>query len=100
MTDKFEINEIAIYVRPGSQYFGCEVKILSDLTWFEDIFDVLTGEINKGFRYETDIKIRQDHFLTARPEWLKKKPRPRREIDQIVSWDDCLWRPKTVRQCK
>jgi hypothetical protein len=89
MTDKFEVGEIAIYVRPGSPHFGEEVRIESNLEYFCGGVDYLTGELPEdGYEYEfTMIGLLPGIYpWTARPEWLKKKPKPR-AIDEKVSWD-------------
>jgi len=93
----FEPGEIAIYVRPGSPYFGMEVVITQGLHFDVGGYDILLGEMfYSGMTYTIvspalSFAANKDWF--ANPEWLKKKPKPQREMDTQVSWDDCLWRP-------
>ena len=97
MTDKFEIGEVAIYVRPGSPFYGAEVKILSGLIFQNRVQDHLTGEYRDGgWRYFIDIPTGNPNGFTADPEWLRKKKPPRREIDEVTTWDKCLWKPREV----
>ena len=90
MTDKFQVGEICIYVRPGSPYFGKEVKILRGLTETNlGGVDHITGEkLNKlVMAYRIDgIPFRTGTWFNAIPEHLKKKPQ-KRDIDELVSWD-------------
>ncbi len=96
MADKFEIGEVAIYVRPGSPYYGQEVEILGGLTRYEPTQDHLGLEAAPYVGYQISSLIGDDWVMVSRPEWLRKKKPPRREMDQIVSWEDCAWRPATV----
>ncbi len=79
--DKFEIGEVAIYVRPGSPHYGKEVTVLSGLRPAASIVvDVLTGVESYGAKnlvYEiTDLyPALMLRAFTARPEWLRKKPK-------------------------
>ena len=96
--EKFEIGEIAIYVRPGSSYYGEEVTILSGLRPRKDGMDFVTGEYQILVNYLVyEISEPAERFTgpqrVAKPEWLRKKPK-RRECDKIVSWDSMPWRPK------
>jgi hypothetical protein len=101
MTDKFEIGEVAIYVRPGSPCFGRECTILGK-AGFLNSPDFLTGTINEPFfGYQISLgkidPINNEDVWAARPEWLQKKQRRLdRECDRKVSWDECLWKPKQV----
>jgi hypothetical protein len=89
MTDTFVCGEIAIYVRPGSPYFGREVKILRALTKTFFSADHITGEKLSEWEmaYRIDgIKYGENFPSSAAPEHLKKKPQ-KRDIDELVSWD-------------
>lgn len=100
MSEHFEVGEIAIYVRPGSPYYGQEVEVLSCLIEDDESTDVITGETlaaSWGFVYQiTDLYPDTPGLMTAHPEWLRKKKPPRRDIDQKVSWNDCIWKPAGV----
>ena len=100
MSETFKVGEIAIYVRPGSPFYGREVEVLSGLLEAEDVVnDLLIGEKVKcsGKVYRiTDLYPMTKGIMTSLPEWLRKKKPPQREIDQLVSWDDCVWRPERV----
>ena len=98
MTDTFSVGEVAIYVRPGSPYFGREVTILSPLELGGGGPDHITGKITElAMLYTVDLPAQNGIApMGAKPEWLKKKQH-KRDIDQIVSWEDCLWKPSEVR---
>jgi hypothetical protein len=85
---EFEVGEIAIYVRPGSPHFGEEVQILGPPRMWGIGYDALYNcDSEPGMKYEIDFIISPNQkTIVARPEWLKKKPKPR-AIDEKVSWD-------------
>ena len=100
VNDRFEIGEVAIYVKPGSPHYGKECVVISNLMRSATrLFDHVTGETNPnagylGYQIECEWRGNWPRFW-ARPEWLRKK-KPRRELDQIVKWADCHWRPRKV----
>ncbi len=100
MADKFEIGEVAIYVRPGSPYYGREVEIIQGPVQCIPTTDHMGVETAPYVGYQISNFDGDDRRITqlSRPEWLRKKKPPRREIDQIVSWEDCAWKPQTVTQ--
>lgn len=99
MTDKFEIGEVAIYVRPGSPYYGCEVMVTGPLELKRSIDLVLGQEVEAmGYQIYADsfeIYPGHDRYRSVRPEHLRKKPR---SIDREATgeWDLCPWRPEKV----
>ena len=98
MTPKFEIGEVAIYVRPGSPYYGDEVTILSGLQQHSGGSDLVTGISYVKYQHPGYV-IRHPEVIGkgfADPAWLRKKKPPSREIDQVTSWDKCAWRPREV----
>jgi hypothetical protein len=89
MTDKYQVGEIAIYVRPGSPYFGKEVEILGELKYVLVGFDFAGRRREPTFEWcydITDLCPKNPGIAAASPEWLKKKPQ-KRDIDELVSWD-------------
>lgn len=99
MSDKFEIGEAAIYVRPGSPFYGQECTVI-DIERSDDFgagFDHTTGQMSyHGYLpYQVSVKV-NGSFLWAKAEWLRKKKPPQREMDRKVAWDDCAWRPKAL----
>ncbi len=89
MADKFEKGEVAIYVRPDSPYYGQEVEILSGLeTWHNSNDHVAGVPCLKATGYRISGLPPRQNGWGARPEHLRKKKPPRREMDQIVSWED------------
>ena len=98
---EFKVGEIAIYVRPGSPHFGREVTIIGPLQIWGGGLDHITGARNPDgiIAYPTDLPpVLKGNVMGAKPEWLKKKQQ-KRDIDQLVSWSDCLWQPKGVTSC-
>ena len=69
--DKFEVGDTAIYVRPGSPFYGKEVTILSDLHFENELRDHITGNIKSGFRYDITSLDGIAEWV-AQPEWLYK----------------------------
>lgn len=96
----FQIGEVAIYIRPGSPFYGREVTIISGLQEFENGLDLLTGgKYPSCIGYVVsvgEISPKGKDEWCAVPSWLKRKPQTR-ELDQIVSWDDCPWKPRELQ---
>lgn len=101
MTDKFQIGEVAIYVRPGSPYYGKEITILSNLILagpgHDNLYNVSTSGGYPVYQI-SELSWAPGKIQIARPEWLRKKKLPRREVDQVTTWDKCLWKPKEVEK--
>jgi hypothetical protein len=92
---EFHVGEIAIYVRPGSDYFWFEVTITSGLIVGRTLNPFTNVMHASGPHYLIEgIPIHSNgNPWSSKPEWLRKKQQ-KRDIDQLVSWDDCLWKPK------
>ncbi len=78
--DKFEIGEVAIYVRPGSPSYGNEVMIIGPLAMRGGGFDYVNKEkMNRCFGYKIEFgdgdKGPNGKGFMAKPEWLRKKPK-------------------------
>lgn len=89
MTERFEIGEIAIYVGPPNVIpTGTEVEVASALRPHKSDgvlgYEVICHQRPRGL---------ETWFAEARD--LRKKPK-RRDIDQLVSWDDMPWKPKEI----
>lgn len=96
MTDTFQVGEVAIYVRPGDDWYGREVIIDSNL-YFCDCIVSNGVRTPDGNVYRITFDGHNDGInYVARPEHLRKK-RIQRDIDQKVSWESCLWKPETVK---
>lgn len=96
-SEQFSIGEVAIYCRPGSLYFGAEVTIMSALKEMR-LHDARTVTTEQALAYEIDGPF--GPFLDgrpwcSRPEWLKKKKPPRRDLE-VVRWADCPWQPESI----
>lgn len=104
MTDKFEIGEVAIYVREGSPNYGKEVIVASDI----ELCLIKNGFSGKTIPSQSHrIEVPSDWIFgpysmpaevprRAKPEWLRKKPRqPVRE--SLGDWELCPWRPERVK---
>ena len=103
MNETFQVGEIAIYVRPGSPYYGQEVTIIGPLKLRggPSSHDHITGQpAQRDMKYlisnPVGFNSPNGKGFSARPENLRKKKPPQRDIDQLVSWDDCVWRPGMV----
>lgn len=87
---KFKVGDIVIICNAGKEHHkhlnGEEAIILS-----------LPGDVEK-FPLSYGISCRDVSIHSARPECLKPKQPPKndREIDRVVSWDDCAWKPKQL----
>lgn len=95
MTDKFEIGEIAVLV--GLAYYpelnGTECTIL-DGPRQKTTFGWRSGVTHDGIQYRVETSFGDKGWVL--PQNLRKKKPPRREIDQVTTWDKVLWRPREV----
>lgn len=88
MSEHFKVGEIAIYVRPGSQFYGREVTILSPLKPSGGGWDHVNNKpADRYMGYLVDLPKLGHREMSARPEWLRKKKPPQRDIDQKVGWE-------------
>lgn len=90
MTEKFEVGEVAIYVRHESKRYGEEVTVVGCLMRRSGI-DTHTGKLLEADGYAAES--RDGVKFNVLPEWLRKKKPPQRELDRKVSWEDCYWKP-------
>ena len=70
----FKKGDIAIYVRPGSPYYGREVEVLSGLEKYfvsEDYLGQTQGTLQWGYTI-TNLD-NTDTIKRARPQWLRPK---------------------------
>ena len=88
---EFHVGEIAIFVRNGSPNYGKECEVVGPLEWIGGGPDYTTGGVAEH-AYMHKI-ILDGELFCSRPEWLRKKQQ-KRDIDQLVSWNDCAWKPK------
>jgi hypothetical protein len=98
--EKFDIGEVAIWVKPGPN-FGKELTVISSLQFVRTV-DGGTGEVTDGWRYEIDapgfvqgLHVSTVKRLFAEPEYLRKKRPPRKDLT-IVRWADCPWQPESI----
>lgn len=98
-SEKFEIGEVAILCNcpPGSwgfPYNGSEVIIESSLMFRRHYPEGVYLITVPGFP-----NSRQPQFngcWSVGPKHLRKKPKFRREMDRVISWDNCAWQPKNL----
>ena len=96
MTSKFSIGEIAIYVRPGSPYYGREVTVGRRIKSNEFVGGDHLGQMSFASNAEGYVIHGLETVTAAKSEHLRKKKPPSREIDQVTTWDKCLWAPREV----
>jgi hypothetical protein len=90
--EKFEIGEVAIFIADCERkHTECVIVSPLDHRIWKDID---TRELKGGMAYQ--VKFSDGVHWSVRPQFLRKKKKPARDIDQKVSWDDCLWKPKQV----
>lgn len=95
MTDKFVPGEVAIYIRPGSPYYGREVTIIGCLRKsIGPSFDHTVGYERESPPLVYDILFHDGKERISSPDWLKKKQPP----VELSTWKEvekiCGWNPK------
>lgn len=87
---KFEVGDIVV-IHNVSQ------EINKDLNGEEAIILSLPGSI-LGYPKSYGISCRKLTVTSADPSVLKpiQPPKDTREIDRVVSWDDCAWKPRQL----
>jgi len=94
---KFKIGEIAIVYCPGHKDHGTEVEIMTELR--PPYFFNADGCMNSDYAYGVRWSGREYNGTTwAAEKYLRKKKPPQRECDQLVSWEDCEWKPERVNE--
>lgn len=102
MSEKFEVGEVAIWIKPGPNY-GMEVTILSPLK-LARVTDSNTGIVRKDLFHQIEPPDNVvygpygsiDPRRWASPQYLRKLP-PKREDHQLVKWSECPWQPSRER---
>jgi len=90
--DKFSIREIAIFYNPGEKWHLKEVEIIGPLRkrrWWDWDRENVSG---CSLCYKIDVD--GDLDCIAEPYELRKKKPPKDDANDVVSWDDCIWRPE------
>lgn len=96
MTEKFEIGEIAVIKKfeDDPSIDGRECTVESAPTFFDMPWVGVYGHYHRISIPGLGISGEQ-YF--AKPEHLRKKKPPQREIDQVTTWDKCAWRPRELQ---
>jgi len=102
VAEKFEVGEVAIYVRPGSKSYGQEVTILSPLRlrrlWNREGTSFRLVEAHEVKFGEQTIGV-NGHPFGAVPEELRKKPPKVTPREQVGEWELCPWQPDRQTVC-
>lgn len=92
---RFEIGEVAIFVKPGSPSYGAEVVVASPLFLASRVRDGLTDRFSQSvyvYRIEGFPLPPADTGITgwaARPEWLRKRP-PKQDWKRLCKLDEVI----------
>jgi hypothetical protein len=86
----FKIGEIVIMQNcMNKSLSGMEAEIIEGL---ESRLGKQTGERFKGYAIIAANGVK----YAARPNQLRKKEPPKRDIDRVVRWEDCCWMPREL----
>jgi hypothetical protein len=93
MSERFEIDEVAIYWNLGYLAHGDECTVTAGLSARSIIDTAVDKRVVAECYY---IQFSTGEARPALPRELRKKPK-RRECDKLVSWEDMPWRPIQMR---
>lgn len=92
----FKIGEICVghglVIYP--EYNGVECEIILSIRPHSGI-NWRTGNASHGMHYQ--VKFSDGSIQNIREINLRRRRPPSREIDTVVSWSDCMWKPSEVK---
>lgn len=94
MSGVFKVGEIVVGQNHvyDTEYNGMEGQIVEGLETRRWVTE--RGEHGKGFVYV--VEWATGERCATEPKNIRRKPPHKREIDTVVSWDICAWRPVGV----
>ena len=102
-TEKFSIGEVAVINNPGSANHGKEVTILSDeaygtlfSTWKNEMQGPLYYYIVDDVNLESGPYSKGNRPTGIQTKLLRKKKPPRDDLKK-VTWDECPWKPASIK---
>lgn len=92
---RFEVGEVAIYIRPGSKNFGKEVTIVGPLKWARLWTpDLKTYKVVETYNVSCDdLGQCPKGRWAAQPHHLRKKPPKAKPKEEVGEWELCPWQP-------
>ena len=88
---RFSVGEVAILINTGAFHRDIEGRECT-------IVSPPGGSCVKGFppsAYEVRVQGCSNQIWVAFPQDLRKKY----DGNELVSWDECIWQPETVKGC-
>lgn len=94
MSGQFKIGEIVVgqNFTVTTKYNGMEAEIIGGLEFRRA--RTSHGKLERGSMYR--VQWADGKITSQFPHELRRKKPPKREIDTVVAWSDCAWRPAGV----